>query len=54
LNQLVETLTRSNLQVSNDSGAMHVMADLQRPQFAFFGSGTPRWTATLNPKAEVF
>ncbi|MBI13003.1 MAG: hypothetical protein CL934_08395 [Deltaproteobacteria bacterium] len=54
LNQLVETLTRSNLQVSNDSGAMHVMATLQRPQFAFFGSGTPRWTATLNPKAEVF
>ena len=54
LNQLVETLTRSNLLVSNDSGAMHVMAALQRPQIGFFGSGTPRWTATLNPRAEVF
>ena len=49
----METLTRSNLLVSNDSGAMHVMAALQRPQVALFGSSTPRWTAPLNPKAEV-
>ena len=54
LNQLVAILTRSNLLVSNDSGAMHVMAALQRPQVALFGSSTPRWTAPLNPKAEVF
>ena len=54
LNQLVAILTRSNLLDSNDSGAMHVMAALQRPQIALFGSSTPRWTAPLNPKAEVF
>ena len=28
-------------------------AALQRPQIALFGSSTPRWTAPLNPLAEV-
>ena len=53
LNQLVAILARASLLVSNDSGAMHVMAALQRPQIALFGSSTPRWTAPLNPMAEV-
>ena len=53
LNQLVAILARASLLVSNDSGAMHVMAALQRPQIALFGSSTPRWTAPLNPLAEV-
>ena len=53
LNQLVAILARASLLVSNDSGAMHVMAALQRPQIALFGSSTPRWTAPLNPMAKV-
>ena len=53
LNQLVTILARASLLVSNDSGAMHVMAALHRPQIALFGSSTPCWTAPLNPLAEV-
>jgi heptosyltransferase-2 len=39
--------------VSNDSGAMHVMAALRRPQVAIFGSTSPVWTGPINPKASV-
>lgn len=50
---LVALLARAALLVSNDSGAMHVMAALQRPQVAIFGSTSPDWTGPLNPMAAV-
>ena len=39
--------------MSNDSGAMHVMAALRRPQVAIFGSTSPAWTGPINGKASV-
>lgn len=50
---LVAVLARAALLVSNDSGAMHVMAALKRPQVAVFGSTSPAWTGPLNSWAEV-
>jgi heptosyltransferase-2 len=50
---LVAALARAELLVSNDSGAMHVMAALGRPQVAIFGSTSPLWTGPVNPWAEV-
>jgi heptosyltransferase-2 len=48
---LVAALSRAALLVSNDSGAMHVMAALGRPQVAIFGSTSPAWTGPLNPNS---
>lgn len=50
---LVAVLSRAALLVSNDSGAMHVMAALRRPQVAIFGSTSPTWTGPINAKAAV-
>jgi len=50
---LVAVLSRAALLVSNDSGAMHVMAALRRPQVAIFGSTSPLWTGPVNEKAAV-
>jgi heptosyltransferase-2 len=50
---LVAVLSRADLLVSNDSGAMHLMAALNRPQVAIFGSTSPVWTGPINPWAEV-
>jgi heptosyltransferase-2 len=50
---LVAVLSRAALLVSNDSGAMHVMAALGRPQVAIFGSTSPVWTGPVNAKASV-
>jgi heptosyltransferase-2 len=50
---LVAVLSRAALLVSNDSGAMHVMAALRRPQVAIFGSTSPTWTGPLNAAASV-
>ena len=50
---LAAVLARAALLVSNDSGAMHVMAALGRPQVALFGSTSPVWTGPVNPKAVV-
>ena len=50
---LVAVLSRAALLVSNDSGAMHVMAALRRPQVAIFGSTSPMWTGPINEKASV-
>jgi len=50
---LVAVLSRAALLVSNDSGAMHVMAALRRPQVAIFGSTSPAWTGPINAKASV-
>ncbi len=41
------------LYLTNDSGAMHVMAALRRPQVAIFGSTTPAWTGPINERAAV-
>jgi len=53
LEALVALISRAGLVISNDSGAMHLAAALQRPQIALFGSTNPAWTAPLNPKAHV-
>ncbi len=50
---LVAVLSRAALLVSNDSGAMHVMAALGRPQVAIFGSTSKTWTGPVNAKATV-
>jgi len=50
---LVAVLARAALLVSNDSGAMHVMAALRRPQVAIFGSTSPAWTGPVNARATV-
>lgn len=51
--QLVAILAKSKALVSNDSGTMHVMAALQKPQVAIFGSTSTVWTGPLNQKAKV-
>lgn len=53
LNQLIAVLYRSELLVSNDSGTMHVMAALQKPQIALFGSTSTVWTGPINKHAKV-
>lgn len=53
LNQLVALLAKSRLLVSNDSGAMHIMAALQKPQIAVFGSTSAVWTSPRNPHSEI-
>lgn len=53
LSQLLALLSKAQLLVSNDSGAMHIMTALQRPQIAVFGSTDPTWTSPLNDKAEL-
>ncbi|MGA1599987.1 MAG: lipopolysaccharide heptosyltransferase II [bacterium] len=51
LPQLVAVLYQAALLVSNDSGAMHVMSALQRPQVALFGSTSSTRTGPPNPHA---
>jgi heptosyltransferase-2 len=46
-------LAKAKLLVGNDSGSMHLMGALQRPQIAIFGSTSPTWTAPVNPMATV-
>ncbi len=53
LKQLVRILAQAELLISNDSGAMHVMAALRRPQIALFGSTSPTWTRPLNAQARL-
>ena len=50
---LLAVLANSALVVSNDSGAMHLAAALDRPQVAIFGSTNPVWTGPVNPLARV-
>ena len=45
--------TLAQLLVGNDSGSMHLMAALQRPQIAVFGSTSPTWTGPINANATV-
>ena len=51
--QLFALLAKSSLLVSNDSGAMHIMAALQKPQIALFGSTSTTWTSPMNQKAKM-
>jgi len=51
--ELIALLSRAKVLVSNDSGAMHIMAALRRPQVAVFGSTSTLWTSPVNPKARV-
>ena len=53
LAQLLAILTKAQLLVGNDSGSMHLMAALQRPQIAVFGSTSPTWTGPINANATV-
>jgi heptosyltransferase-2 len=50
---LVAVLSRAALLVGNDSGTMHVMAALRRPQVAIFGSTSPVWTGPINERSAV-
>jgi len=53
LAQLLAILAKAQLLVGNDSGSMHMMAALQRPQIAVFGSTSPTWTGPINDNASV-
>lgn len=53
LNQLIAVLAKSTALVSNDSGTMHIMAALHRPQVAIFGSTSTVWTGPVNDLAEI-
>ena len=51
--EMIAVMAKSKLLVSNDSGTMHVMAALAKPQIALFGSTSTIWTGPVNPLAEV-
>ena len=53
LAQLLAILTKAQLLVGNDSGSMHLMAALQRPQIAVFGSTSPIWTGPINALSRI-
>jgi len=53
LSQLLAILTKAQLLVGNDSGSMHLMSALQRPQIAVFGSTSSTWTGPINSNATV-
>ena len=53
LTELIAILAKARLLVGNDSGLMHLMGALQRPQIAIFGSTSPKWTSPNNPKAII-
>ncbi len=53
LTEFLAILAKAKLLVGNDSGSMHLMGSLQRPQIAIFGSTSPTWTAPINPNASV-
>jgi heptosyltransferase-2 len=53
LTEFLAILTKAKLLIGNDSGSMHLMGALQRPQIAIFGSTSPTWTAPVNPYASV-
>jgi heptosyltransferase-2 len=53
LTEFLAILAKAKLLIGNDSGSMHLMGALQRPQIAVFGSTSPTWTAPVNPYASV-
>ena len=53
LTELLAILAKAKLLVGNDSGSMHLMCALQRPQIAIFGSTSPTWTGPVNLHASV-
>lgn len=53
LNELIALLKKSSMLVSNDSGAMHLMSALRKPQVAIFGSTSTVWTSPKNSKSSL-
>ena len=53
LAQLLAVLTKAQMLVGNDSGSMHLMAAIQRPQIAVFGSTSTTWTGPINNNASI-
>ena len=53
LSELLAILAKAKLLVGNDSGSMHLMGALKRPQVAIFGSTSPVWTGPINPRSSV-
>ncbi len=53
LSELIAILSKAKLLVGNDSGSMHLMSALRRPQIAIFGSTSPIWTSPINPYSIV-
>ena len=54
LTEFLAILSKAKLLIGNDSGSMHLMGALKRPQISFFGSTSPSWTAPVNPYASIF
>ena len=53
LSELLAILSKAQLLIGNDSGSMHLMSTLKRPQIAIFGSTSPIWTSPINPNALI-
>tara|TARA_Y100001970_G_scaffold292442_1_gene433744 strand:+ start:235 stop:1242 length:1008 start_codon:yes stop_codon:yes gene_type:complete len=53
LSQLIAVLSKAKLLIGNDSGSMHLMSALKRPQIAIFGSTSPKWTSPINPNSTI-
>ena len=53
LDQLLVILSKAKLLIGNDSGSMHLMGALNKPQIAIFGSTSPKWTSPINPYSIV-
>jgi len=53
LSELIAILSKAKLLIGNDSGSMHLMSALRKPQIAIFGSTSPKWTSPLNPYSTV-
>jgi len=53
ITEFLAILSEAKLLIGNDSGSMHLMAAIERPQISFFGSTSPTWTAPINPNSRI-